>query len=285
MQELEALTATLQSKEDELNSKEQDLASLQANLNSKEQDLASLQANLQSKEQEVDTITEELNALRVDKEAHEAGRVQRGATASLPPEKVTDDAHLCGCTVYRRALEYQMCIDAVPVMKDCAIKSKMIIKAEQSDKKRLLGELGNAVPLREKLHEFLEAKHELKGRTPNDWFALHSQPGCRKQGLHYDYSPDVVFNLGLCGGCKPRSVLLALQEGTRLFMRQPFAKASVVVVLGPGDVIVFDGDVAHAGSWYKAENTRLHVYLDVPDVERKRNETWTWKPACETADV
>ena len=238
----------------------EDLASLQVTLQSKEKELASLKAIVQSKEQDLDALTEELSALRVEKEALEANCVERGATARPPQESaVVDDADLPGCTVYRGALDRDACLGAVPRMKQCAIASKEVIRAQQRDKKRLLGEVDEADALRAQLHRVLRETHELDGRTPRDWFALHSLVGCAKQRLHYDYPPDVVANLGLRGGRKPRSVLLALEEGTRLHVRHPSHNASVVVLLGPGDVIVFDGDVAHAGSGYRAENTRLHV--------------------------
>ena len=42
-----------------------------------------------------------------------------------------------------------------------------------------------------------------------------------------------------------------------------------MICLEPGDVLVFDGDVVHAGAAYRAPNTRVHVYLDVPSVKRE----------------
>ena len=47
----------------------------------------------------------------------------------------------------------------------------------------------------------------------------------------------------------------------------------VAVPLGPGDVLVFDGNVAHAGAWYAAPNTRVHLYLDVVGVARATDFT------------
>ena len=51
----------------------------------------------------------------------------------------------------------------------------------------------------------------------------------------------------------------------------------MVVPLEPGDVLVFEGDVVHAGAQYASLNTRVHAYLDAPGVERKVNHTWMYK--------
>ena len=65
---------------------------------------------------------------------------------------------------------------------------------------------------------------------------------------------------------KPLGALLALEEGTKLAVH-----GIGDVLLQRGDCLVFDGDLVHAGSAYPdAPNTRVHVYLDVPTVERRR---------------
>jgi ectoine hydroxylase-related dioxygenase (phytanoyl-CoA dioxygenase family) len=68
--------------------------------------------------------------------------------------------------------------------------------------------------------------------------------------------------------------MLALQSGTRLIVYDEDSRRDVSVPLGPGDVLVFDGDVAHAGAWYASVNTRVHMYLDVEGVERAKDFTW-----------
>ena len=116
----------------------------------------------------------------------------------------------------------------------------------------------------------LRESGELDGRSPGEVNALDSLPGCRQQRLHWDFNPD------LCEGLprKPASVILGMQRGARLMVRDERANATVPIVLGPGDVLVFEGDVAHAGASYCARNTRVHVYLDVPGVPRERDFTW-----------
>eukprot|EP00966_Prymnesium_polylepis_P245049 5667969-Prymnesium_polylepis.1 len=47
-------------------------------------------------------------------------------------------------------------------------------------------------------------------------------------------------------------------------------------MLQPGDILLFEGDVLHAGAKYESAcNTRVHVYLDVPDLRRKPNTNWS----------
>jgi hypothetical protein len=46
------------------------------------------------------------------------------------------------------------------------------------------------------------------------------------------------------------------------------------VELDAGDVIVFRGDLIHAGSAYSSHNLRLHAYIDHPSVPRPPNKTW-----------
>ena len=122
----------------------------------------------------------------------------------------------------------------------------------------------------------LAEKGELSHRYPVEWRALHSLPGCKKQRLHFDYNPDEVRNLGLLGCQKPCSVIAALQDGTQLRVWDRVARKEVPVVMYAGDVLVFDGDVVHAGAEYSVANTRVHVYLDV--VELKRDSDYTWYP-------
>ena len=123
-----------------------------------------------------------------------------------------------------------------------------------------------ATALLRALHE----SGELDGRSHGEISALDSLPGCRQQRLHWDFNPD------LCEGlvCKPASVILGMQCGARLMVRDERANATVPIVLGPGDVLVFEGDVAHAGASYCARNMRVHVYLDVAGVVRARDFTW-----------
>jgi len=87
---------------------------------------------------------------------------------------------------------------------------------------------------------------------------------CQRQQWHFDYDPDAVR----AAKTKPLGVLVALEDGTR------FETRAKTHTLSRGDVLVFRGDLMHAGAAYDRENTRMHLYLDVPAVKRQRNSTW-----------
>ena len=97
---------------------------------------------------------------------------------------------------------------------------------------------------------------------------MHSRKGCLQQGWHTDYDPTAVAQRRR----KPRSAILALEAGARLWV--VVNGVAVEVQLEVGDILLFDGDVVHAGAAYAKANTRLHVYLDVRGVEHEANGTF-----------
>ena len=111
----------------------------------------------------------------------------------------------------------------------------------------------------------LESIGLVRGRTIGRMVALHSRAGCKQQQWHYDYDPTLVASVRK----KPYGAVVALEHGTKLAIH-----GVGDVLLNPGDCLVFDGDCVHAGSAYDAPNTRVHVYLDVPTIDRKKNRTW-----------
>ena len=111
----------------------------------------------------------------------------------------------------------------------------------------------------------LETTGVVRGRRIGTMAVLHSKAGCQQQQWHYDYDPSVVKKVRK----KPCGALLALEKGTTLSIH-----GVGEVALNPGDCLVFEGDCVHAGSAYTKENTRVHVYLDVPTVNRETNITW-----------
>jgi len=111
-----------------------------------------------------------------------------------------------------------------------------------------------------------------------DVVALKSFPGCMRQPWHYDYDP--AHFKGATVACRPLGVLIALQDGTRFHVRLPSGE-EVEVLLGKGDVLVFDGGLLHAGAAYESENVRLHAYIDVSCLKRRKNMTWLVEPSCD----
>ena len=58
---------------------------------------------------------------------------------------------------------------------------------------------------------------------------------------------------------------------------RPPPSPGVEVHIEVGDILLFDGDVVHAGAAYTSANTRLHVYLDVAGVGHEANTTYLVK--------
>lgn len=111
------------------------------------------------------------------------------------------------------------------------------------------------------------------------WSVLQSRPGCAEQRPHTDYDvEDPGFQAAMAAGSPPFGVLTALEPGTHLVTYGLRGSATREdrqdVCLEPGDVLVFRGDVVHAGAAYDSDNVRLHAYLDSNMVERRGNSTW-----------
>lgn len=103
---------------------------------------------------------------------------------------------------------------------------------------------------------------------PREFHVLRSLPGCARQQAHTDFDP-----AGFPARAPPFAVLVALEDGTRL---HTWDGGHVLHELGAGDVLVFRGDVPHAGAAYARENTRLHFYLDSTAARREGNKVWDW---------
>ena len=59
--------------------------------------------------------------------------------------------------------------------------------------------------------------------------------------------------------------MLAVQAGTRLWVYPDGCAGSArLLPLQVGDVLVWRGDLVHAGAGYTAEHVRVHAYVDPP---------------------
>jgi hypothetical protein len=109
-------------------------------------------------------------------------------------------------------------------------------------------------------------------RSATDYVLLHSLPGCAQQALHLDYGP---ADLSGTPDAYPWAMLLALEPDTRLVVgddAHPFVTQHVT--LAPGDMLLFRGDLPHAGAAYSRDNIRLHAYIDVDGVKRRPDTTY-----------
>ena len=178
-----------------------------------------------------------------------------------------------GVSIYRSAVDLVPIQRALPELRERADKGDAI-QAGQSDDKRRQVRVDPSEELAKELLKVLSNKGELRRRKPGEMNALHSRTRCKEQKRHWDYNPDEIEGRR---GRKPASVILALERGARIifFSDELNARSErVPVLLEPGDVLVFDGDVSHAGAAYCDPNTRVHVYLDIEGVERVKDYTW-----------
>ena len=82
----------------------------------------------------------------------------------------------------------------------------------------------------------------------------------------------------------PLSVVVALEAGTSFHIYPPGQALDgdgVVISMNAGDMLIFRGDLLHAGAGYAVRNRRLHLYLDHHDdlvAPRCRQPNTTYRP-------
>lgn len=154
-------------------------------------------------------------------------------------------------------------------LKKCAGYRRRASTIFNPDDRRTQAVLRKTAPIIKKLHAALEARDVMQRRHIGTCVVLFSRSGCKQQTWHTDYNTDTVSHLET----KPMGAILALQTPTT-FEEYPDTQHS----LEKGDVLVFDGDVVHAGSAYDRANMRIHVYVDSVDCKRKHNATYPYPP-------
>lgn len=110
--------------------------------------------------------------------------------------------------------------------------------------------------------------------------ALLSKLFCKAQLAHTDFSPDTLSNVLLDDNKMPLACLVVLMDGTvfdvwpgaiRFDKNRDFKPMHLK--LRAGDVLIFRGDLVHAGAAVGAvENVRFHAYLDVEGVVRPKHK-------------
>lgn len=135
------------------------------------------------------------------------------------------------------------------------------------DDKRLQKSISRKLAVVRRAEAALEVEGLLNGRRISSPVVIQSKPGCKQQAWHCDYDPDAVE----ASECPPMGVVVALEGGTR------FETPNHCYTLEAGDVLAFTGDTVHAGAAYTKGNTRIHFYLDTPEIPRPRDGTWLIK--------
>ena len=116
----------------------------------------------------------------------------------------------------------------------------------------------------------LEHVHALKSLANEAYDELEMSPQDGDQLEHMDESPDYVADFmkaqtGRTDADMPLSILVALDARARLkvWPRRGISPPLIILV-DPGEVLVFRGDTCHAGLGYSSENVRVHMYLYHP---------------------
>lgn len=109
------------------------------------------------------------------------------------------------------------------------------------------------------------------GGVVNDVVILKSLPFCKRQQTHCDYDKKILDNLNVED--YPYGMIVALDDNTR-FIVYPDKNTKKYLRLNRGDILIFRGDLLHAGSEYYVQNIRLHAYIDVPKYKRLPNMTY-----------
>jgi hypothetical protein len=138
----------------------------------------------------------------------------------------------------------------------------------------------------DKIVEMSEFKAALTARllqhsprhTVDAMVALMSKAFCKAQLEHTDYSPKTLA--AATDETMPLASLCALMDGT-LFDVWPGAirfdrtrtYKPMQIKLNKGDVLIFRGDLVHAGAACLGEtgNVRIHAYLDVAGIQRPKH--------------
>jgi hypothetical protein len=114
---------------------------------------------------------------------------------------------------------------------------------------------------------------------------LKSDPGCQVQPAHSDLGPSIAVDSNNPTIVQSLGLLLCLQPDTTLTVWKGLKNNNIeakngppvlpsILLLHPGDILLFLGNQIHAGSAYEIENYRIHIYLESIKQKIETNKTW-----------
>ena len=114
------------------------------------------------------------------------------------------------------------------------------------------------------------------------WVVLKSLPGGGDQDPHRDFTSADTTKARKLYQTIQAGVLIGLMPNTHITVYDGcFSEADVTkrvkVVYGPGDVVLFRGDLAHSGDAFDDTNYRVHTNLIVPGMDWDQDAT-EWAP-------
>lgn len=113
---------------------------------------------------------------------------------------------------------------------------------------------------------------------PAEWVALKSLPGGDEQEAHHDFPSFEIararakydsIQAGLIVGLMPKTKLVVYES---CFTQSDLSKRRVLE-FGPGDCVLFRGDLVHAGAAFQELNYRMHLTVTVRGIKWAANAT------------
>lgn len=113
------------------------------------------------------------------------------------------------------------------------------------------------------------------------WVELRSSQGCAQQAAHSDYFPDTLNGVHI--EHIPLVCIAAIMPDTKIVVWPGALSAATLdkehyepmtIHMNAGDIVLFRGDLVHAGAKYDKINRRLHCYIDTIAVHHRDNRTW-----------
>lgn len=169
-------------------------------------------------------------------------------------------------------------------------------RRSQVEFKRFIGTDVMMARMHERLNGMLlELYPSLK---PNDMVILRSDPGCADQRSHTDYTWQDWRRRQQQGQTKrpkcsnkmvdakvPLACVVAVMPSTYFDLwpgaincfdgvKDGRVFSHLRLVLNPGDLLIFRGDLVHAGAGFDLFNIRIHTYLDAMGVHRTKDTTF-----------
>lgn len=169
--------------------------------------------------------------------------------------------------------------ESLPVELFHVIFNNAAANSEENDGKRLQVDLSTIETSSTTFHQFmLGLKARLREMVPSfrvgGASVLRSEAGCQAQLPHLDYPPTPLDDDDVSADV-PLGCLVALMDGTRItvwpgaighHLRGSCLRIQPrTLVLNAGDVLLFRGDLVHAGASSEEVNVRVHCYLEPAD--------------------
>jgi hypothetical protein len=192
------------------------------------------------------------------------------------------DLHKNGFVIHKNVIVIPRDISTFTNLADKT--SKMIFNHnnnQKNDRRRKQASVPSNLQKRGLIKEANAYLHKQYPRlSPDSPVILKSTPGCQEQAAHCDYQP--TKEMILCDDDNvPCGCIVPLMEDATIciwpscinYEGKEKKIEKEIVSLEAGDILVFRGDLVHAGSSYTKTNYRIHIFLDSEKVTRKKNKT------------